>query len=133
MKKDLRILTVEDESAVAHLLALVLCGPHCQVFSATDGEDGLAKIATSEPYDIIITDHKMPRMTGLEMVRKLRARNYSGKVVVLSAFLNEATVEEYRALGVDLMLDKPFDMDELRHAIEVLADEAAAFAQRATH
>jgi two-component system response regulator (stage 0 sporulation protein F) len=132
MKKDLRILTVEDESAVAHLLALVLCGPHCQVCSATDGEDGLAKVATSEPYDIIITDHKMPRMTGLEMVRKLRARNYSGKVVVLSAFLNEATVQEYRALGVDLMLDKPFDMDELRHAIDVLANEAAAFVQRAT-
>lgn len=134
MKKDLRILTVEDESAVAHLLALVLCGPHCQVFSATDGEDGLAKVATSsEPYDIIITDHKMPRMTGLEMVRKLRARNYSGKIVILSAFLNEATVEEYRTLGVDLMLDKPFDMDELRRAIDVLADEAAALAQRATH
>jgi CheY-like chemotaxis protein len=133
MKNALRILTVEDETAVAQLLALVLCGPHCKVTSAADGAEALAKIAASEqPYDIVITDHKMPRVTGLELVRQLRAQDFAGKIVVLSAFLNEANVRAYEALGVDLMLAKPFDMDELRKAIGILADEASVYAHRAS-
>ncbi len=132
MKTDLRILTVEDETAVARLLALVLCGPNCKVKSAANGSEALARIAMSaQPYDIIITDHKMPGMTGLELVRRLRAQNFGGKIVVLSAFLNAENTRSYQALGVDLLLAKPFDMDELRHAIEILADEAPVYAQRA--
>jgi YesN/AraC family two-component response regulator len=74
----------------------------------------------------------MPRVTGLELVRQLRALNFGGKIVVLSAFLNEENVRAYKALGVDLMLAKPFDMDELRKAIGILADEAPVYAHRAT-
>lgn len=133
MKTVLKILTVEDESAVAHLLALVLCGPKCKVTAANDGVSALAKIAAAaHPFDVIITDHKMPRMTGIELVRQLRAQKFAGKVVVLSAFLDEANTCSYKALGVDLLLAKPFDMDELRHAIEILTEEAPVYAQRAT-
>ena len=133
MKTGLRFLTVEDETAVARLLALVLCGPKCKVAAASDGVEALAKIAASaQPFDIVITDHKMPRMTGLELVRKLRAQKFTGKLVVLSAFLDAENTRSYQALGVDLLLAKPFDMDELRHAIEILADEAPVYAQRAT-
>lgn len=133
MKNGSRILTVEDESAVTRLLALVLCGPGCKVTSASDGTEALSRIAaSSQPYDIIITDHQMPGMSGLELVRQLRAQDFAGKIVVLSAFLNEENVRAYQALGVDLMLAKPFDLDELRHAIDILADEAPVYAQRAT-
>lgn len=133
MKTGLRILTVEDETAVAQLLALVLCGPKCKVIGASDGAQAQARIAAAtQPFDIIITDHKMPRVTGLELVRWLRAENFGGKIVVLSAFLNEENTRAYQALGVDLLLAKPFDMDELRHAIEILADQAPVYAQRAT-
>ena len=71
-------------------------------------------------------------MTGLELVRQLRAQKFAGKIVVLSAFLDAENTRAYQALGVDLLLAKPFDMDELRHAIEILADEAPVYAQRAT-
>ncbi len=132
MKNGLRILTVEDETAVARLLALVLCGPNCKVTSAANGREALLRIAaSSQPYDIVITDHQMPGITGLELVRQLRAQDFAGKIVVLSAFLNEENVRAYQALGVDLMLAKPFDMDELRQAIEILADEAPVYAERA--
>ena len=133
MKNGLRILTVEDETAVTRLLALVLCGPHCNVTSAADGEEALAKIAASaQPYDIVITDHRMPRVTGLELVRQLRVQRFGGKIVVISAFLDEENTRAYQALGVDLMLDKPFDLDELRHAVEILGDQAPVYAQRAS-
>ncbi len=131
MKKGLRILTVEDETAVAQLLALVLCGPHCQVTAATDGWEALAKVDTAlQPFDVIMTDHNMPKVTGLDLVRQLRLREFGGKIVVLSAFLNEENTRAYRALGVDLMIEKPFDMDELRNAIDVLTGEAQVYAER---
>ena len=133
MKTGLRIWPLEDESAVAHLLALVLCGPKRKVTAANDGVAALAKIAAAAyPFDVIITDHKMPRMTGIELVRRLRSQNFGGKIVLLSAFLDEENTRSYKALGVDLLLAKPFDMDELRHAIEILTDETPVYAQRAT-
>lgn len=129
MKNDFRILAVEDETAVAQFLALVLCGPRCKVTTACDGQDALAKIdAAGCPFDIVITDHRMPRMTGLELVRELRARNFPGKIAVLSAHLAEANIHAYEEQNVDLMLAKPFDVDELQHAVEVLLDEIPVFA-----
>jgi len=72
----------------------------------------------------------MPRMSGLELVRELRARAFGGKIVILSAHLTEQTVLAYTELNVDLMLSKPFDLEELRHAIDVLAKEVPTFAER---
>ena len=124
MSESTRILAVEDETAVAQLLALVLCGPSCQVVTAGDGAEPLEKIsAARRPFDVVITDHNMPRLTGLELVRQLRGSNFSGKIAVLSAHLNPENMRAYRELQVDLMLSKPFDVRELRHAIEVLAGE----------
>ena len=134
MKNGLRILAVEDETAVAQFLALVLCGPHCKVTTAENGREALAKMETaSQHFDIVITDHKMPNMTGLELVRELRARDFEGKIAVLSAHLNETTRQAYDELAVDLMLTKPFDVEELRRAVEVLASEAQVFAGGAGH
>lgn len=128
MKNHVRILAVEDETAVARLLALVLCGPECKVTTACDGTEALAKIAAApQPFDVVITDHQMPKMTGLELVRQLRRDDFGGKIAVLSAHLNEENTRAYQAVGIDLMLSKPFDIDELRHAVEVLADQAPVF------
>lgn len=119
----LNILAVEDETAVAQLLALVLGGPNCKVATAGDGKIALAKIAAAErPFDLVITDHRMPRVSGLELVRQLRANNFGGKVVVLSAHLAEDNIKAYQELGVDMMISKPFDVDELRRTIDSLAN-----------
>lgn len=121
MKESLQILAVEDETAVAQLLALVLCGPDCKVTTAGDGLQALEKIAGApRPFDVIITDHSMPRMTGLEMVREIRKTSFGGKIAVLSAHLTETNIRAYEELRVDLLLSKPFDVGELRHALGVL-------------
>jgi DNA-binding response OmpR family regulator len=122
----LNILAVEDETAVAQLLALVLGGPNCKVATASNAEKALAKIdAAKRPFDVVITDHRMPRVSGLELVRELRARKFGGKVVVLSAHLAEDNIKAYQKLGVNMLISKPFDVDELRKTIDVLANEAA--------
>ena len=132
MKADLRILAVEDETAVAQFLALVLCGPNCKVTTAHDGRDALGKIEASPvAFDIIITDHRMPRMCGLEFVQELRSRNFEGKIAVLSAHLDEAVTRGYEEQRVDVMISKPFDIDHLRRAIDALAEQIPAYATRA--
>jgi DNA-binding response OmpR family regulator len=121
----LNILAVEDETAVAQLLALVLGGPNCKVATASNAEKALAKIdAAKRPFDVVITDHRMPRVSGLELVRELRARKFRGKVVVLSAHLAEDNIKAYQKLGVNMLISKPFDVDELRKTIDVLGGAA---------
>ena len=70
MREALQILAVEDEKAVAQILAVVLGGPMAKVTRAADGWEALIKVAAApKPFDVIITDHRMPRMNGLELVR----------------------------------------------------------------
>src|SRR5204863_4417095 len=127
MKDRLRILTVEDEPAVTQLLALILGGPAAKVTSASDGWMALMKIgAAAEPFDVIITDHNMQRVTGLELVRRLRARDYAGKIIVLSAHLTKENIRAYEELNVDMMLAKPFDVEELQLALSLLTKKPAA-------
>src|SRR5437868_314530 len=125
MGQSLNILAVDDETSVAHALALVLGSPARKLTIAFDGEEALAIIGTHTPsFDIIITDHKMPRLSGLELVQRLRAQNFRGKIVVLSAYLTEDNRRAYAELNVDRMLGKPFSVRELCEVIDSLAKAA---------
>jgi CheY-like chemotaxis protein len=127
MKDRLRILTVEDEPAVTHMLALILGGPSAKITNACDGWMALMKIgAAAEPFDVIITDHRMPRMNGLDLVRRLRVRQFTGKIIVLSAYLTKENIQAYEELEVDMMLAKPFDVGELQLAMDLLTKKPSA-------
>src|SRR5467141_908805 len=126
----MQILVVEDEQAVAHMIALVLGGPASKVVKAKNGWEALIKIgATARPFDVVITDHRMPRMMGLQLVRRLRAQNFGGKILVLSAYLSDENIRAYEELSVDMMMTKPFDFDELQQAMAVLNKKASVLAQ----
>jgi CheY-like chemotaxis protein len=129
MREPLQILAVEDEKAVAQILAVVLGGPMAKVTRAADGWEALIKIAASPlPFDLILTDHRMPRMNGLELVRRLRARNYGGKILVLSAHLSDEDIRAYEELAVDMMMSKPFDFEEIQNAVAILTKGASVAA-----
>lgn len=119
------ILTVDDEPSVAQSLSFVLNGPARRLTAAFDGDEALARIAThSPPFDLIITDNNMPRISGLELVRRLRAQNFGGKILVLSAYLSEENRRAYEELSVDTMMPKPFSVGELREVVDGLATAA---------
>ena len=132
MSDSLRILVVEDEKAVAHMIAMVLGGPAAKVTRARNGWEALIKIGvTARPFDVVITDHRMPRMTGLELVRRLRGQNFGGKILVLSAYLSDEVIHEYDELKVDMMMTKPFDLDELQEAMAILEKKPSVLAAAA--
>jgi len=126
MRKALQILAVEDEKAVAQILAVVLGGPMAKVVRAVDGWEALIKIgAATQPFDVVITDHRMPRMGGLELVHRLRMRNFEGKILVLSAHLSDKDIRAYEEFGVDMMMSKPFDFEEIQNAVAILTKGAS--------
>ncbi len=129
MRTPFQILAVEDEKAVAQVLAVVLGGPASKITRAADGWEALIKIgAATQPFDVVITDHRMPRMNGLDLVRRLRARKFTGKILVLSAHLSDEDVRAYEALHVDMMMSKPFDFEEIQSAVAVLTRSASVAA-----
>jgi CheY-like chemotaxis protein len=130
MSEPMQILVVEDEKAVAHMIAMMVGGPASKVARARSGWEALIKIgAAARPFDVVITDHRMPRMTGLQLVRRLRAQNFGGKILVLSAHLSDEDIRAYEELSVDMMMSKPFDFDELQQAMAVLNKKASVLAE----
>jgi CheY-like chemotaxis protein len=124
VKRKLRILGVDDEPVIAESIAFALESPHRRIVVAKDGQEALA-LAAKEKFDVVITDHRMPRSGGLELVRKLRQRKYGGKIVVLSGHLSPENIGTYEELAVDEVVGKPFDSDELREVIASFEDELA--------
>ena len=123
----LNILIAEDERSVAFSISFALkCDGH-KIEIVNDGEEALA-ILIVEPraFDLLITDNNMPRMTGVELVRRLRDASFSGKILVLSAHLSAENRAVYEALGVDGMIPKPFDLHQLRAVIRHMAEDRAA-------
>ena len=77
--------------------------------------------ADPELFDVIIIDQKMPRLTGVELVHEIRKRPYAGKIMVLSAHLSPEIRDAYEELDVDVMMEKPFNINDLRELLEQLA------------
>ena len=124
MGKPLNILSVDDEFGVAHALAFALSNPARKLTLAFSADEALAKVTEgdcSDSFDVVIVDHKLPKMSGLQLVRQLRAEDFAGKIIVLSAHLSDENRRAYAELNVDTMLTKPFDVHELRGAVDTLA------------
>lgn len=117
----LKILAVDDEPSIATSMHFIFERPRYELTSACDGNDALAQLsANAAPYDVIITDNNMPHKSGVELVRALRERGFRGKIMVLSAHLTTELRKAYEQMNVDIILDKPFDIHQLREALDLL-------------
>jgi len=118
MSFPLHILLAEDERSVAFSIAFALKVDRHTVEMACDGAGALADLrAKPQAFDLLITDHSMPGMNGIELVRQVRHTAFGGPIMVLSAHLSTENRAVYAAMGVDLMIPKPFDIHELRAAV----------------
>jgi len=120
-EEDLNILSVDDEKAVTTTIKVLLKQSGHSVDVLHDGQEALSRL-TDRPdhYDILIVDHFMPKVLGLELLIQLPINVFKGRIIVLSAHLTQELEAQYLALGADKIMRKPFDVDELRHAVEVL-------------
>jgi two-component system, chemotaxis family, chemotaxis protein CheY len=114
-KKSRRVLYVDDMRELREVARLALSRVGHHVECVPDGTDAF-KLLSEKPdaFDIVISDHHMANMNGLELVMKLREIKYPGKIAVVSSEMGADIAEEYRRLGVDRILYKPVELSELR-------------------
>lgn len=108
------ILVVDDEEIMRDFLVDVL--EDFRVTTATDGDDAIKRLGV-EKYDLVITDLKMPRVSGEEVVRFAIEQDPSYKVIVISGYSTLFTVTKSIENGACAFLSKPFSIQQLRDEV----------------
>lgn len=118
-----RILIVDDEEYVVMTLQEGLKKlPNCEVSVATSGKQAL-ELLEQQPFDLLITDYKMPDIDGMALVEHVRQSQPQTAVIVITAYGDEFREHAAPAL-VDRILDKPVRLSEIRSvASEALASQ----------
>jgi CheY-like chemotaxis protein len=116
------ILIVEDEAAVRRLAASVLRSSGYQVQEARDAMEGLALIESKQPFDLVITDVIMPKMSGKELYDKIKVVAPRIKVLFMSGYTDDA-LAHHGVLGPELsFLEKPFSPSRLANKVREVID-----------
>ncbi len=102
-----RVLVVDDEASIRDLLAKTLALAEYDVDLAPDGRTALERLRII-PYDLLITDLKMPGVDGLAVIREARRMKADMPVIIITGFSTEASAIEAVNLGVSGYLTKPF-------------------------
>ena len=123
----MRILVIEDDPTVGQYVKRGLEEHRWAVDLMTDGEEGERR-ASSEAYDLVILDMRLPGKSGLDILQSLRAKGFERPVLVLTAQdAVDAKVTTLRA-GADDYVTKPFAFEELLARVEALARRPRALA-----
>jgi len=109
------ILIVDDEEIIREFLIEVL-GEDYQVTIACDGDEAIEKIKARK-FDLIITDLKMPRVSGEEVVKFARQQNSEYQVVVISGYSTLFSVSDSAKCGACAFLSKPFSISDLMKTV----------------
>jgi CheY-like chemotaxis protein len=106
------ILCVDDDESTRTVFTELLTAQGYIVSVSAGGADALAHV-NSMHFDVIITDHQMAQMNGLQLVRHLRSVAYPGKIIVFSGALTPEAIKAYNALMVDAIFLKPTGLADL--------------------
>jgi DNA-binding response OmpR family regulator len=133
MKRQAKILVVDDDPDIREAISAVLESHSCQVITACDGEEGLGKLKEERP-DLMILDLLMPRMDGFAVLKELqdpRRSKYSNiPVLILTSVREDVSRRRYELetgleLNVDDYVEKPIDPHTLVERVEKLLQKRA--------
>jgi len=125
---DKKVLVVDDEIHIVHVVTIKLRNNGYEVVSASDGAEAYEAACREKP-DIVVTDYQMPVMTGLELIEKLRQTQATSDipVIMLTARSFSLEDEQKERLRISKCLSKPFSPKELLRDIEdVLYQQAVS-------
>lgn len=122
----MKILIIEDDEVLLEQLKNKLKKANYQVDSSNSGEEGLYR-AQKYPYDLAIVDIGLPRMSGIEVIQKLRQENYNKPILILTARSSWQDKVYGLKAGADDYLVKPFQFEELNARIEALLRRSGGY------
>jgi len=117
MKSSVSILIVDDEEMMRTLLNRILSREGYKIRSAEDGVVAL-EVLKAEKFDIIISDMKMPRMNGFELLKIVKKEYPKIGVIIMTAYGDTYTVKDALLLGADEYITKPFKSYEISLVVE---------------
>jgi len=112
----MRILIVDDEAAVANLLADAIQIEGHEATVVHRGQDALARLGERD-YDAVFLDVLMPEMSGVEVLRRIRATHPTLPVIIITGHARPEELDEARRLGVSEVIEKPFILNSLSDAL----------------
>lgn len=112
-----RILVVDDEKVIREILAEFLTLEGYQVSSVEDGQRAIEELRL-RPYDLVISDLKMPRISGLQLLEKLAEENINVLTVIMTGFGTVETAIEAMKRGAYDYILKPFKVEEVIHVVQ---------------
>jgi response regulator RpfG family c-di-GMP phosphodiesterase len=120
-----RVLYVDDEPSLCRAFArLFRQDTHLQVATAASPEEALV-LLHSEPFDVVISDLRMPGMTGIQLLSTARGIRPEMRRLLVSGYADfDTALDAINEVGVDRLLTKPWDIAELRGAVHSAADHA---------
>jgi len=122
-----KVLVVDDEAHIRHIMAMKLSNAGYEVLTAEDGEEAL-EVCLAEGPQLVITDYQMPLMTGLEMCRQLRQHDQTRQlpVLMLTARGFDIPPQEMASAGILDVLSKPFSPREVLEKVRTLIGQAGS-------
>jgi DNA-binding response OmpR family regulator len=112
-----RILLVDDEQPIQTLLSFPLQRDGYEVVQASDGREALARFSEQQ-FDLVVLDLMLPRIDGLEVCKRLRAKGSTVPIIMLTAKSEEIDKVLGLELGADDYITKPFSMREFRSRVK---------------
>lgn len=116
------VLVVDDEEALRSVLSNELINEGYDVRTASDGDDAITEIDRT-PFDLVLLDIKMPRVSGFEVLKHIKEHAGNTKVVMLTGFADLKNAIESKKLGADDFVSKPYDLVDLLTTIERVLNE----------
>jgi DNA-binding response OmpR family regulator len=115
----MKILLIEDDKGIVRFVKKGLLENSFSVDAAYDGEEGL-RLALHEKHDLIVLDIMLPKMDGVEVLKKIRSRELQTSVIFLTAKDSEKDIVQGLDLGADDYMVKPFSFNELLARIQAV-------------
>lgn len=112
-----RILLLDDDDDIREICVETLVHKGYHVDAAADGEAGW-KALQARKYDLLITDHEMPKLSGLELVKKVCSSRMPLAVIIASGSLSPGELKRHPAIQIAAALPKPFSPDELLKTVQ---------------
>ncbi len=117
------VLIVDDEENVSRLLVKVLAKKGYDAHAASNGWEAL-RILDQQAVDMVITDIRMPDMSGIELLKKIKETDPTVKVVMMTAFATLETAIEALKMGARDYITKPFNLDDVVNAVACLLESS---------
>jgi CheY-like chemotaxis protein len=112
-----RVLIVEDEEEIRRSMRIALERAGHQVDEAGDGETGLARFGDGSRWEVVLLDQRMPGIDGMETLRRMKARNPTPRIIMVTAYGSIELAVDAMKLGATDFVRKPMTPDILRNAV----------------